>query len=541
MKPQNTLCMTAMAGAVAAAFAVAPAFGAQQILGGGSSAVNTSAQFIILNDYCAGATNIVYYDNGSAPKNTTAAPFSSPGGTVWRITCNGTSTTKFTSGVDVSYDTSGGSWKGLIAADQANLLTAAAQSTTANPYPMSTVNQSGTTLSGYVAKVFTGTFTFTYVYGATVSILPPTATVTFGLTDVEPILFLNSYNEPEVNSTWDGTNGVVAAATPEYAAASLFSPTAHTFTGSAGSASTPYPAFGEMFAVVASPKLYLALQKDQSATGVLPTTCVASTATVSNTDSICIPFIGKAQYASLVGGVNSFTAGGVGLAPLFTSIIPADASVEVARRDQGSGTQSTSNAYFLGQGCVLGTEGINYPFQPVDVGVNPGGTTATESQLFYSYNFTTGQVLSRVITPAAATAPAAGFIATATNPVPAAIPGTTLTPTLQPGPTSGFVIGVVGASNAGSLSAGAGFLRLDGFYPNTANANLGLYNFISPVHFYGNPAASGDGLTLIVDLLGVNGVPAAETLAGFSGTGTVQYSASNWYDSASMCQGWQHK
>jgi len=541
MKPQALFCQTAMAAAVAAAFTAGPAFGAQQIIGGGASAVNTSAQFIILNDYCAGATNIVFYDNGKAPANTTAAPFSSPGGSVWRITCNGTSTTKFTSGVDVSYDTTGGSWKGLIAADSANLLTAAAQSTTANPFPLSTVNQSGTTIANYIAKVFTGTFTFTYVYAAGISIIPPGATVTFGLTDVEPSLFLNQYNEPLVNSTWDGTNGSVAAGTAEYASSSLFAPTAHTFTGSAGSASTPYPAFGEIFGVAASPKLYLALQKDQSALGVLPTTCVASTATVANADSLCTPYISKAQYASLVGGVNSFTAGGAGLTPLFVSIVPADASLEVARRDQGSGTQSSSNAYFLGQGCVLGTEAINAPFIPNDSGVNQGGTTATELQLFYSYNFTTGGVIGRVNVPAAATAPSAGFIATASNPVPAAIPGQALTPTLQPGPTSGFVIGVVGASQAGALTGGAGFLKLDGFYPNTANANLGLYNYVSTEHFYANPSASGDGLTFVVDLLGVNGVAAAETLAGFSGTGTVQFSASNWYNSASMCQGWQHK
>jgi hypothetical protein len=214
--------------------------------------------------------------------------------------------------------------------------------------------------------------------------------------------------------------------------------------------------------------------------------------------------------------------------------------VEVARLAQGAGTQATSNAFFLGAGCVAGTEATNAPYLPYDLGLNPGNTNGNkELPLFYSYNFTTNNVVSRIVTPASAASPSGGVI-TATNPVPAAIPGQSGTPTAQPGPSSGYVIGVVTANKASSLTGGAGFLRLDGFYPNTANAQLGVYNFVTTMQFTANATATGDAHTLIVDLLGVNGVPARETLAGFSGAGTVQYGASGYYNNQSLCQGWQH-
>jgi hypothetical protein len=533
MKNQHIVTKSALAVAVATAFAAPAAFGAQSIIGAGASAVNTSVQYIILADYCKSATNTVFYDNGSAPSNTTAAPFSSPGGTVFRITCTpGSTATKFTGGLDISYDTTGGSWKGLTAQNPA--LLASAQQQTANLYPVSTVlTNGGTTLTGYVAKVNGATFTFTYVYGSTVSAVPSTTTVSFGLTDVEPSLFVNAtVNQPLVNSTWDGTNGNIAAETPEYSSFSIG--TGSTFTVGSLSATTPYPAFGAIFGIAASQKLYNALQADQIATSVLPSGC-----TTGSTAASCVPFISKAQYASLIASPNQVITGSLGYAPLFgsTAAQASYGAVEVARRDQGSGTQASSNAYFLGEGCVKGTEAINPPYLPNDIGINPGGGQGNEPVVFYSYNFTTTDVINRITNPVSSAVPSGGIV-TATSPVPASIPGRTGTPTAQPGPASGYVIGVV-AANKAPLSSG-GFLRLDGFAPTTANAQFGLYNYVSTEHFYANPLASGDEKTLIVDLLGINGVPAAETLAGFSGAGYVQLSASGYTNNAQLCTGWQH-
>jgi hypothetical protein len=524
--------------AVAAAFTAPGAYGAQQIIGAGAATANTSLQYIILNDYCAGATNVTYWDNGTAPANTTAAPYSAPNGTIYRLTCTPNSTaTKFTGGLDVSYDTGGGSWKSFTASNSSLLATS--QQTTANPFPVSTVATSGgTTFGGYVTTVNGSTFTFTYVYGAAVSFLPSTTTVSFGLAEMEIAPFINSsYNQPLVNATWDGTNKLVAPDTLMFQNPAFAPGGPVTFTGSAGSATTPYPAFSAVIGVAASAKLLAALQNDQIATSILPSTCSGSTA------ASCVPYISKAQYASLIATPNQVVTGSLGYAPLFTSTAAqaSYAPIEIARFAQGGGSQVLSNAYFLGQACVSGTEATNPPYLPYDVGINPGNTGGnTELPLFYSYNYALNNVIARIVSPVSPTSPPAGSIISTTNPLPSAIPGQSGTIAAQPGPSSGYVIGVTSAYKASSLTGGAGFLRLDGFAPTTANAQLGLYNFMTTLNFIGNPSANGDALTLIVDLLGVNGVPVKETLAGFSGAGFVQFSASKYTNNNSLCTGWQH-
>jgi hypothetical protein len=486
----------AVAAAVGAAFAgVAGSAGAVTILGAGASAVKNSVQLIVLKDYCASGT-INFYDTGTG----TITAGGQPGGGIFRIQCSASSISGFTGSVDIGYDTNGGSWKAFTAVNSALYSTATSQNTAFNANPVATVQTTGCTLQSNIAMAVLGqTFTINYNYGcAQKNLVPGTDVVSYGLTDVEASLFLASTdNQPLVNNSWT-TNSSTGPV-------SIYS----NFGAGTELAGFPQQVFGVVFGVGASPKLYAALVADQKATGQLASTCpsVAPNGVLSAAAELCAPVISRAQYASIVAASGGTL--NTSLAPLFVSVIPATTTFELARRDQGSGTQASSNAFFLNDGCGSAfTETVTSPQIPYGSANN------------VSYNATTG-----------------------------AVQGKLQTPTLDGG--SGFAIGVISVENESKFSGGAGFLRLDGFYPSVANAKTGLYSYVSEENLHANPTLSGDALTFVNDLVATSGSSPKLSESAYnyglstSVNGIVPlYSALNtgatYGNGAALCAGWQH-
>jgi hypothetical protein len=432
----------AIAAAVSAAFAgaAAPAFAQATIYGAGASAVKNSVQLLVLKDYCGSATTpaITFYDGGSS--SASISVLGQPGGQTFLISCTGVTGFSSTT-VQIGYDTNGGSWKAFTATNTA-LYTAAGSQSTLNPFPVATVQTTGCAGSQVTTmKVLGSSFPITLYYGCPVrNLVPGTDVVSFGLTDVESTLFTASGdNQPLVNNSWTSGTG-----TP------IFS----NFGTGTELSGFPTPVFGVVFGIGASPKLYAAMQADQVKTGLIPSTCTVGT--ISSPAALCAPVISKSQYASIIGQVGG--ALNASLAPLFVSVVPATTTYELARRDQGSGTQASSNAYFLGDGCMTGTTPEGY-FAPVLNGAN------------VSFNQSTGGVQGKLESP-----------------------------TLDGG--SGFAIGVLSVENESKFSANAGFLKLDGIYPSVANALTGLYGYVSQENLHGNPSATSDGKKLLADLTG---------------------------------------
>jgi hypothetical protein len=196
-------------------------------------------------------------------------------------------------------------------------------------------------------------------------------------------------------------------------------------------------------------------------------------------------------------------------------VTPSNTSIEIARRDQSTGVQVESNAYFLNIGCASGaTEGSDLaPALPVDAGVPTSPNTQGWS---ISYNATNTSLLKRLVTPVAYTAAS------------------------SPGPQSGFVIGLISGEYESSLTGGSGFLKLDGVYPSNTNANAGYYGLVTDGYLHANPNATGDGLTFVQDLAGKGTAPANETLQAYSGNGIVTLSTSSYNNNSTICAGWRH-
>jgi hypothetical protein len=101
---------------------------------------------------------------------------------------------------------------------------------------------------------------------------------------------------------------------------------------------TTKPLAMQGFAIAVNNNFYNALQTYQISTGALPATC-----TGSYTEA-CQPSISRAQYASLVTKEGSIKSA-AGFIPGSTEVLT------LARRDQLSGTQATSNIYFASEVC----------------------------------------------------------------------------------------------------------------------------------------------------------------------------------------------
>jgi len=94
------------------------------------------------------------------------------------------------------------------------------------------------------------------------------------------------------------------------------------------------------FAVAVNNNFYTALQNAQIASGALPASCAATYS------EACQPNVTRAQYASLVSTLGSIKSA--------AGFIPTDTTqLTLARRDELSGTQASSNMFFLANSCNI--------------------------------------------------------------------------------------------------------------------------------------------------------------------------------------------
>jgi len=507
MNQTKQLAIAAVAAAVGGVFC-GQANAAQQIIGAGASAINSTLKNIIVNDYCGSGVAITIFDNGGS-NGLTSTPIGK--GTVYRVNCTPTSTVKFTSGLDISYDTTGGSWKGLLAAVSPTGEFEVLAQSSLNQYIPLTIDL---TSAGGCTTTVGGLGTsgnISLAYGCSVVAIPAGATVNFGFTDVERAMFSNTpYNQPLISGTWS------QGGTPAYlytAANGLAFPSGWT-----EKSGYPVQAFGVVFGIAASSALYAALQADQITSGLLGSSCSGTIGAWAPGGNACTPSITKSQYRSIVATVGGALT--LDASPLFANGSPSGSSavLELARRDQGSGTQASSNAFFLNAGC--GSNGNSYsglgPMLPSDTSAYTGSGT---DELTVTYNATTTAVINELNNPVNNTA-------------------------------TSFAIGVVSAENdkSSALTGGAGFLRLDGVYPSNTNAAAGVYPYESTENFHcsASNASGTDGYTLCQDLAnknGANNVPVSDTLSGYTGVGIVQISNAStvfFTNKGNMCDGLVH-
>ncbi len=130
------------------------------------------------------------------------------------------------------------------------------------------------------------------------------------------------------------------------------------------------------FGVAANPKLYGALQKANVAEGLLPATC-APTGTAPNYVPVagadCQPTIRKNDYASLISAEGSIKGADTLLGDSLDTT-----EVTVCRRTDLSGTQATSNMFFLNNVC--GNAGFGGVYNPL------GAADSAPGQIVYVEN-----------------------------------------------------------------------------------------------------------------------------------------------------------
>lgn len=116
---------------------------------------------------------------------------------------------------------------------------------------------------------------------------------------------------------------------------------------------------GQGFAVMVSESLYNAMMAKQKGEGRLPADCAAGDFTPGK----CQPSISKEEYAAVVDGNNfAYVANGA---------LSGDAGViNLCRRVETSGTQASSNVYFLNNSCgnAVPTKGFKSPKKAGDSG-----------------------------------------------------------------------------------------------------------------------------------------------------------------------------
>lgn len=108
---------------------------------------------------------------------------------------------------------------------------------------------------------------------------------------------------------------------------------------------------GQAFGVGVSYPLYLQLQKNDVAAGILAATCDDGSATAPNLTPACQPSLPAQRYTAIanrdsIGGVDGSLFGG-----------PEGSIVNLVRRVPTSGTQSASNLRFLDKPCATGLSG----------------------------------------------------------------------------------------------------------------------------------------------------------------------------------------
>jgi hypothetical protein len=499
----NQIKFSAIAAAVGLAFSgsvLANSVGAPASIGAGASAVKTGIVRAVIGTTSStasvcGTNPATIYDNNATDITSSTAL---PGGSIFRIVC-GTN--------DMSYDTSGGSWKSF-AAVSATIL-ANAQNTSLSANPVSYVSTTGTASAFTITSFKVGSTTYTfnnpvsYVYGnGKVPAVVGTDTVDFGMADAETSLFANGVNEPLVDTglgstgatgTLNQSNTINTSAQMTLAA---LAPKNGEYTG------FPTNALGITFGIAVSSSLYHVLQVAQGIGG----TCLD---VPGYTNQACAPSIPKADVKALLSGSTA------------ASLLTAYAPIEFARRDQGSGTNAATMAYFLNQGCSIATgttEGTSLTPQFV-TGTNDGTgniTIGAGTNYFVTYQISTGNVLNRLIGKngwGVSTDNVIGYVSTEND-------------------SSGKLANASGS--AALYGTSASFVKLDGVYPSAENGAAGLYDFNSTEVLHCNKLAGTLGSTICTALKGdFNAFTTGGGLININ-NGTTQYG-----NNGNICSGWQ--
>jgi hypothetical protein len=289
-------------------------------------------------------------------------------------------------------------------------------------------------------------------------------------------------------------------------------------------------AVGIVFGVAASRTLYEALMIDQGITFASSPSCwgaggAAGTADLTNES--CAPTITKDQYRAL--STANFGAANLGWGNLFKGTAAAG-GVQLERRDQGSGTQATANAYFHGVAC---TPYFRTPAEVGDSGVPDPAYLVTE-------NNATGDVLLKLNQSGVLKI---GVVSRENNPSnSSAASGST---------PAGFGWGFLklggdkGAVYAGltSQADAAGTVHSatvsQGAYPHQNNAVRGLYDFVSKAWVLRDAQTTNADVLNIYNNVDTSFTPGAGTfriaaLSGTNGLGTATVTTGTYYERDGM-------
>ena len=230
--------------------------------------------------------------------------------------------------------------------------------------------------------------------------------------------------------------------------------------------STPLALQG--FGVAVSWDLYVALQNRNIAEGLLASTCAASTATT------CQPSVRSADYASLV-----TKQGSIKTAAAFLGDTTDLNSLTLARRDDLSGTQASSNIFFADNSCGgmgYGLGGTNYGTTGVAT-VNGFNYSPATSKLDKTLTAIMGGGLDVIGSAAAAATPAAvGVLRNDTT----TYPGLTVMSAVAGGDVTNQ-LNVVATAPAVNYSIGA--ISLTSAFANTVNTwKFVKIDGVSPVY-----------------------------------------------------------
>lgn len=147
---------------------------------------------------------------------------------------------------------------------------------------------------------------------------------------------------------------------------------------------TNFPIALQGFAIGVNANLYNALQTQQIADGRIPATCTAGDLTAA-----CQPSIRRADYASLASTEGSIKSAAALLGNSDTTLL------KLERRDNLSGTQASSNVFFLGNPCLTSVDSKGKTIKGVVGGkLTPLATTPDATKLMVNLNATNGTVVA---------------------------------------------------------------------------------------------------------------------------------------------------
>ena len=262
------------------------------------------------------------------------------------------------------------------------------------------------------------------------------------------------------------------------------------------SALTRKKIFGQVFGIAVSADVFTALQTAQGITAGAPD----QTGAASNW-----PTLGSDQIRQLLSGnVNTWTqvVGNIGLAGNLNNLA-------ICRRDQGSGTQATTNQYFF-----------NYPCD------TQNGTPARDTGGVGVANAAVGPGLLYVLEGGASP-----YVKWCLNQAAAGQLHDNQGNLVKYG-----AIGILGASGDPSstdtpLADTWQWVKIDGNAPTIANAISGVYDeWVESQSAYNATNANANELALAAYLQGALGTPADMTAAGDSGIAAMTYNGGGGWD-----------